>query len=127
QGSAVAPGAVIPGYARTKALVAQAYTLSTFTPSNFVVKNTGADLLIFVANAGLQYLPDAEGNRFAIPRSGESHANPGMTSILGDICSSQGTCNIGAQYASKFSWGYRVLAQLQYNSFLGTAYTMSPR
>lgn len=127
QGSAVAPGAVIPGYARTKALVAQTYTLSTFTPSNFVVKNTGADLLILVANAGLQYLPDAEGNRFAIPRSGESHANPGMASVLGDICSSQGTCNIGAQYASKFSWGYRVLAQLQYNSFLGTAYTMSPR
>lgn len=127
QGSAVPPGAVIPGYARTKALVAQTYTLSTFTPSNFVVKATDADLLIFVANVGLQYLPDADGNRFAIPGSAESHPNPGMATTLGDICNSQGTCNIGAQYATSFSWGYRLLAQLQYNSFLGTAYTFSPR
>lgn len=127
QGAPVAPGALIPGYARTKALVAQAYTLSTFTPSNFVVKTTGADLWIVVANAGLQYLPDAEGNRFAIPRSGESHANPGMAAVLGDSCIGQGTCNIAPKYASSFSWGYRLLSILQYNSFLGTPYTVSPR
>ena len=127
QGAPVAPGALIPGYRRTKALVAQAYTLSTFTPSNFVVRATSADLWIVVANAGLQYLPDSEGNRFMIPRSGESHPNPGMAATLGDACISGGTCNIAAQYASSFSWGYRLLTMLQYNSFLGTPYTVSPR
>ena len=127
QGAAVAPGAVIPGYKRTKAFVAQAYTLSTFTTSNFAVKATGADLLIVVTNAGMQYLPDANNNRFAIPRSGESHANPGLAYILGDPCISAGTCQIGAKYASSLSWGYRLLTMLQYNSFLGTPYTVSPR
>ncbi|MGV8996605.1 MAG: DUF1302 domain-containing protein [Parvibaculaceae bacterium] len=127
QGAPVAPGALIPGYKRTKALVAQAYTLSTFTPSNFFVKTAGADLWIVVANAGLQYLPDSEGNRYAIPRSGESHPNAGMAAVLGDACIGQGTCSIAPQYATSFSWGYRLLTMLQYNSFLGTPYTVSPR
>ena len=126
QGGAVAPGSVIPGYKRTKALVAQTFTLSTFTPSNPFVNVTNADLLILVANAGLQYLPDSSGNRFAIPRSGETHSNPGMAYALGDACTRQSTCSLDPKYASTFSWGYRMLGQLEYNSFLGTPYTVAP-
>lgn len=126
-GAPVAPGAVIPGFKRTKALVAQAFTLSTFPSSLAFVRPTGADLFILVANAGLQYLPDAKDNRFAIARSSESHINPGMAYALGDACIRQGTCRIDARYASTFSWGYRMLAILQYNSFLGTPYTVSPQ
>ncbi|MGB3810977.1 MAG: DUF1302 domain-containing protein [Parvibaculum sp.] len=127
QGAAVTPGDIIPGYRRTKALVGQTYTLSTFTPSNFLVNAADADLLILVANAGFQYLPDASGNRFAVPRSGETHVNPGMAAILGDACIGLGTCSLTPQYASSFSWGYRMLAMMQYNSFLGSPYTVSPR
>ncbi|HEY4345200.1 MAG TPA: DUF1302 domain-containing protein [Parvibaculum sp.] len=127
QGAPVTPGDAIPGFRRTKALVAQTYTLSTFTPSNFLVHATGADLLIAVANAGLQYLPDANNNRFMAPRSGETHSNPGMAEALGDACIGEGTCSLTPQYATSFSWGYRLLAMLQYNSFLGTPYTVSPR
>ena len=126
QGAPVTPGDVIPGYKRTKAMVAQAFTLSTFTPSNPFVDMTDADLLIFVANAGVQYLPEAQGNRFAIPRSSASHPNPGMSYALGDPCQRQGTCKIDPQYATSVSWGYRFLTQLNYDSFMGTAYTVSP-
>jgi hypothetical protein len=127
QGDPVTPGDVIPGFRRTKALVAQTYTLSTFTPSNAVVKATGGDLLIVVANAGLQYLPDANNNRFMVPRSGETHPNPGFADSMGDACVGLGTCTLTPQYATSFSWGYRLLAMVQYNSFMGTPYTMTPR
>ncbi len=126
-GPPVAPGDVIQGYRRTKALHAQLYTLSTLTPSNPVVKFTNADLLILVANAGVQWLPDAEGNRFAIPRSGESHPAAGMAKTFGDDCNRQGTCSLSPQYASQFSWGYRLLARLDYNSAFGSAWTLSPQ
>lgn len=67
-GPTVAKGDIIPGYERTSALHGQAYTISTFTPSNWLVEPTGADIAIFIMNAGFQYLPDAAGNRFMIPR-----------------------------------------------------------
>jgi hypothetical protein len=127
QGSPVTPGSVIPGYRRTKALHGQAYTLSTFTPSNWLVEAAHADLFIMVANAGFQYLPDANNNRFMIPRSGESHANPGMSTSLGDQCQVGGSCTIAPQYATAFSWGYRLLGMMQYNSFMGTGVTAAPR
>ena len=126
-GPPVAPGDVIPGYRRTRALHAQLYTLSTLTPSNPIVSFTDADLLILVANAGFQWLPDAQGNRFAIPRSGETHPAAGMAKTFGDDCNRQGTCSISPQYASQFSWGYRLLARLQYNSAFDTAWTLTPQ
>lgn len=127
QGAPVRPGDVIPGYQRTRALHGQAYTLSTFTPSNWLVQAARGDLLVLVANAGFQYLPDASGNRFMIPRSGETHPNAGMATVLGDSCRTTTGCVIAPQYASSFSWGYRLLAMMQYNSFMGTAVTATPR
>ena len=126
-GPAVAPGQVIPGSRRTKALHAQLYTLSTLTTSNPVVQFADADILILVANAGFQWLPDAAGNRFAIPRSGETHPASGMAQTFGDNCIRQGQCNLAPQYASQFSWGYRLLARLDYNSAFNTAWTLSPQ
>lgn len=126
-GEMVGEGDVIPGYRRTKAMVGQFYTISTLTPSNWFVQSTGGDLLILVANAGFQYLPDADGNRFAIPMSFETHANPGMAATFGDPCISAGTCHIQAQYASAFSWGYRLMASQQYASAFGSAWNLTPK
>jgi len=126
-GTPVAPGDVIPGYRRTRAIHAQLYTLSTLTPSNPVVKFTDADLLILVANAGFQWLPDAQGNRFAIPRSSETHPAAGMAATFGDACIKDGACSISPQYASQFSWGYRLIAMLQYNSAFGSSWTLTPQ
>jgi len=126
-GPAVAPGSVIPGYRRTKALHGQIYSLSTFTPSNWLVEAARGDLLILVMNAGFQYLPDADNNHYMIPRSGSTNANSGMAATFGDPCNVSGTCSIAPQYATSFSWGYRLLAMMQYNSFMGTPVTMTPR
>lgn len=127
QGPDVAPGDVIPGFRRTRALHGQLFTLSTFTPSNWLVEAARGDLLIFVANAGFQYLPDGEGNRFLISRSGETHPNSGLATSLGDQCHTTSGCVIKPRYASTFSWGYRMLALMQYNSFMGTGVTATPR
>lgn len=127
QGSPVAPGQVIPGSRRTEALHGQIFTLSTLTPSDPIVKTLGGNLLILVGNVGFQYLPDAEGNRFLIPRSSETHSNPGSAATFGDNCIRGGTCSIEPQYATSFSWGYRLLAMMDYPSAFGTAYTLTPR
>lgn len=126
-GPHVNPGDVIPGYMRTRALHAQAYTLSTFTPSNWLVEAAHGDLLILVMNAGLQYLPDGNNNHFMIPRSGLANANAGMAANFGDPCHITGPCSIAPQYATTFSWGYRLMAMMQYHSFMDTAVTATPR
>lgn len=126
-GAPVAPGSVIPGSRRTEALHGQIYTLSTLTPSDPIVGTLGGNLLILVANVGFQYLPDAKGNRYAIPRADETHANPGTAATLGDNCVRLGTCAISPQYATSLSWGYRLLAQMEYNSAFGTPFTLSPQ
>jgi len=126
-GEMVGEGEVIPGYRRTKAMVGQFYTISTLTPSNWFVHSTGGDLLILVANAGFQYLPDADGNRFAIPMSFKTHANPGMAATYGDACIAAGTCHIEARYASAFSWGYRLMASQQYATSFGSAWNLTPK
>lgn len=127
QGAPVAPGAVIPGYRYTEALHGQIYTLSTLTPSDPVVSALQGNLLILVANVGFQYLPDAEGNRLAIPRSGETHPAAGMAATFGDNCIHLNACSITPQYATSFSWGYRLLAQMEYPNAFGTPYTLSPQ
>lgn len=125
-GAPVTPGSVIPGSRRMDALHGQIYTLSTLTPSDPIVSALGGNLLILVANVGFQYLPDADGNRLAIPRSGESHPNPGSAATYGDNCIRLNQCSITPQYATSFSWGYRMLAQMEYPNAFGTPYTLSP-
>lgn len=127
QGAPVAQGSTIPGFRRTEALHGQIYTLSTLTPSDPIVNMLDGNLLILVANVGFQYLPDAKGNRFAIPRSGETHVAPGMAATFGDNCIRLGGCSIDPVYASTFSWGYRLLAQMEYNNAFDTPFTLSPR
>ena len=85
-----------------------------------LVSQFNADMLI-------QYLPDANNNHFMIPRSGGTNANSGMAATFGDPCNVSGTCTLAPQYATSFSWGYRLLAMMQYNSFLGTPVTMTTR
>lgn len=126
-GPMAAPGQVIQGYRRAKAMVGQIYTLSTLTPSNWFVNMTGGDLMALVSNFGFQYLPDADGNRFAIPMSFATHANADMAATFGDPCLAAGTCHIQAQYASAFSWGYRLYGFENFDSAFGTAWTLAPK
>ena len=125
-GETVAPGQWIPGARETKALHGSFTSLSTLTPSNWFVKNTGGDFAVLVANFGFQYLPDAEGNRFATPLNG-SHPNPGVANTIGDICIQNKYCSLKPQYADSFSWGYRLYAYQDYHTAFGTGVTISPK
>lgn len=126
-GQMVAPGEWIPGARETEALHGSFTTISTLTPSNWFVENTGGDLAVLVMNAGFQYLPDGEGNRFSTPLN-TSHANPGVANALGDICIQSAKCpGLRAQYADTFSWGYRMYAYQDYHTAFGTGVTISPK
>lgn len=130
-GEMVAPGEVIPGAREKEALHGSITTLSTLTPSNWFVKNTGGDFGVLLINAGFQYLPDADGNRLAIPGSHATHANPGVAIALGDLCQTPSAepsqyCNLKAEYASDFSAGYRMYAFQDYHTAFGTGWTVTP-
>lgn len=130
-GDLVAAGQVIKGYRETEALHGSITTLSTLTPSNWFVKNTGGDFGVLLINAGFQYLPDADGNRFAIPGSHDTHANPGVAIALGDLCLTPGgpanqNCSLTPEYASSFSAGYRMYAFQDYHTAFGTGWTVTP-
>ena len=128
-GPYAAPGEVIRGYKRTRAMVGQIYTISTLTPSNWFVEKTGGNLLALVTNFGFQYIPDAGNSdmRLAIPMSQASAANVGLAKTVGDPCISSGACIIDPKYADTFSWGYRIMAFQNYNSAFDTAWTLTPR
>lgn len=128
-----APGQVIKGHRETEAFHGSISTLSTLTPSNWFVKSTGGDFGVLLINAGFQYLPNAGGNRFAIPGSSKTHANPGVGVALGDICQATGNvapdgtiCNLTPKYASDFSAGYRMYAFQDYHTAFGTGWTVTP-
>jgi len=130
-GEMVAPGQVIPGAREKEALHGSITTLSTLTPSNWFVKNTGGDFGVLLINAGFQYLPDADGNRLAIPGSHDTHANPGVAIALGDLCQTPSpeptqNCNLTPEYASDFSAGYRMYAFQEYHTAFGTGWTVTP-
>lgn len=130
-GDLVAAGQMIPGARETEALHGSITTLSTLTPSNWFVKNTGGDFGVLLINAGFQYLPDADGNRFAISGSHATHPNAGVAAILGDICNVSGgppsqNCNLKPEYASDFSAGYRLYAFQEYHTAFGTGWTVTP-
>lgn len=130
-GDLVAAGQMVNGARETEAFHGSITTLSTLTPSNWFVKNTGGDFGVLLINAGFQYLPNASGNRLAIPGSHATHANPGVAIAVGDICQVPSgvptqNCSLKAKYASEFSAGYRMYAFQDYHTAFGTGWTVTP-
>lgn len=130
-----AAGGVNPGYDRHRVMTGQIYTISTLATSNPVTEFLGADLVPLIANVGFQYLNGTHKN-LAVPMSGSYSSNAIVDYMLGS-----GACPGGpatnafnlstascpdAQYASTFSWGYRLIAVAQYNNAFNTAWTVSP-
>ena len=131
----VAAGGVNPGYDRHNVLTGQVYTISTLSPTNPVTDFLGADLLPLIANVGFQYLHGSHPN-LAVPMSGSYSSNGIVDYMLGNKTCPGGsaptpnnlytlTCP-GAQYATTFSWGYRLIAAPAYNNAFGTAWTITP-
>lgn len=131
----VGAGQVNPGYDRHRVMTGQIYTISTLTTSNPVTEFLGADLVPLIANVGFQYLNGTHKN-LAVPMSGSYSNNAIVDYLLGS-----GACPGGpatnalnlstascpdAQYATTFSWGYRLVATANYNNAFNTAWTVSP-
>ncbi len=122
----VADGGTIRGYDRFDVITGQLSLISTLPTSNALTELIGSDIVILVANAGFQSIPDlnSTNNRLGAPRSATTHPNPIVGAILGDAACAAGGCQL--QYADSFSWGYRLIASTDYNNAFGTAWTLSP-
>lgn len=128
-------GGVIPGYDRHRVMTGQIYTISTLATSNPVTEFLGADIVPLIANVGFQYL-NGDHRNLAVPMSGAYSSNALVDYMLGNgVCPggpvttaanlATSSCP-GAQYATTFSWGYRLIASASYNNAFGSAWTLSP-
>lgn len=131
QAQTVGKNDVIPGYDRFNVVTGQLAMISTLPTSNPMTQAIGSDLVVFVANAGFQYIPGltSANNRLAAPRAANFYGNYNAYSstvqaLLGDPACNASTCH--TLYATPFSWGYRLILNADYNNAFGTAATVSP-
>ncbi len=94
-------------------------TITSFSTTDFVPRNLGADSGAFIVNAGFVYVPDA--GKYPLNRSGPEGGivNPFAAAIL-----TGGAGN--PQYATSFSSGYRAVLSTTYNNAFDTPVTLSP-
>jgi hypothetical protein len=98
---------------------AQFGTITSFTTSDLIPRNTGADGGAFVVNGGFVYVPGAGG--YPLNRSGfiGGIKNPFAAALLTNGATDP-------QYATSFSSGYRMVMSLDYNNAFETPVTLSP-
>lgn len=115
-------GAYPLGYIEQNAISGQLATISTFPTSEPLTEAFGADLVVFVANWGFQWLPDinqTELNALAVSRSETQVPNVAFRGI-GTVASQP------LLHADSFSHGLRLIASAQYNNAFGTPVTLTP-
>ncbi len=124
-------GEAYRGYARHDVVTGQLGLISTLNPSHPVTSAIGSDLVILIANAGFQYLPDTNSatSGLAAPRASNVTNSTGATIVLGDsacnpLTAAPGNCTV--KYASQFSSGYRLSFIADYNNAFDTPWTLSP-
>ncbi len=114
-----APGEYIQGWSEHESWQAQSTLTKLFGPNN----PFGADQIAFVTEVGFNYvsdLPEWEELRY----NGDGTDTGGGPDFLTGDFNNPITQTRG--FAEDFSWGYRMLARLDYNNALG-AWTVSPR
>jgi hypothetical protein len=109
--AAVAPGTVIPGHHRVNMHQAQVTLTKAFGPT------WGAEQFVLLGEFGYNYLNLPEGRLFNAP--GTSLPAPGSANAAGGSFQPEG-------YADRSSWGYRVLARMDFENAIGPA-QLSPR
>ena len=137
-----AAGDTTPGYDRHNVLTGQIQTVSVLPTSNQLSEFLGSDSTTLLSNVGFQYitdLSDSSYNYLSIARGGAYASNSmvdyllgqqqcpggnGSNALLGNV-NPDLTCS-GAQYASPFSWGYRLLISPTYSNSFGTAWNVAP-
>ena len=121
-----APGEVVQGYERTAVTQAQATVTKAFGPS------FGASQWVLLAEAGYSYqdLSDKlfNGPGAGLPSCTTAQALGAETQAQVLLAVSGGSCQeeVGGGYATKSSWGYRLVTRLDYSGVIN-AVNMSPR
>jgi hypothetical protein len=112
-------------------------TTATFTTSNPIVEFVGADLGIFLTEFGVVYTPGVEstwltnedGTATAIPRSTLQYQNIGCQGSdlpLGGLLALDFKPSFKCR-PTNWSFGYVLLARLDYSNFAGTGWLVSPQ
>lgn len=119
------------GYVREEVLTAQIGTTATYTNSNPLIGGLGADLGILVTELGAMYVPDAPENRDFSRQQWANVCTSGTDLPLGAFLDLDGTNTTNGELINgcrpdQFSYGYVMLAQLQYNNAFGTPISLSP-
>jgi len=109
--AAVAPGTVIPGFRRLHMHQAQMTLTKAFGPT------LGAEQFVLLGEAGVNRLNLPEGRLFNAP--GASLPAPGSANAANGSFQTEG-------YATRTSWGYRLLARMDFENAIGPA-QLSPR
>jgi hypothetical protein len=113
------PNEYIRGWDEHKMWQAQSTTTKLFGPGNFLRANQ----IAFVAEVGFNYVSDLPG------KDQQRYDGPGTDTGGGPDWTTGDWNNPETQvggFADDFSWGYRLLARLDYNNAIG-AITISPR
>ena len=114
------PGQLVRGWDRHEVQQLQVTATKVFGPENFI----SADQISAVAEVGftnVSDLPDPSVLRY----NGDGTDTGGGPDFLSGNSRNPQT-QVGG-FATAFSWGYRLAARADYNNFLGSAYTVSPR
>lgn len=112
QAAAVPLGTRIDGYGRVQMHQFQTTLTKAFGPA------LGAEQFVLVGEAGANYLDLPEGRLFSGPNT--SLPAPGSANAANGSFQTQGG------YASRFSWGYRAAARMDFENAIGGA-SVSPR
>lgn len=115
-------GTDIRGYMRREVSRAQ----MTFTRLTGPVRWLGANDVALVGEVGAMHvwdLPDQSQLRFNGPGT-DTGGGPGNQLNGGDL---RNPVTTEEGFATRFSWGYRLVVAPTYNSFLGTAWNLQPR
>ena len=113
------PGETVQGWEEHKSWQGQLTTTKLFGPNNFLRANQ----VVFVLEAGLNYvsdLPDKEFQRYNGPGT---DTGGGADYLTGDF---RNPITEPDGFADDFSWGYRMLVRADYNNAIGPV-TISPR
>lgn len=115
----VGPNASTLSHIDLNAWQGQIGTITSFSTSDFIPRNLGADGGVFVFNAGFVYVPDA--GAYPLNQAG---SEGGISNAAAAAILANGATN--PQYATSFSSGYRAVLSVDYPNAFGTAVTLSP-
>ena len=113
-------GDLITGWDDFDSWQAQLTTTKLFGPNNFLKANQ----LVFVAEAGFNYVPDLPDQDVLRFNGPGTDTGGGYDYLTGDLRNPITECACG--FADDFSWGYRLVVKADYNDALGPT-TVSPR